>query len=459
MKLRRRIHLYSTALFAMLLIAANVTVYQVFSHMTIERELDQMTAETMQASESIRAATSRPATEALLRAYAPLDGMLRIVKEGEKGEGQFITSSSAALLGEIRASFYPQRQVDQSTIAGKSYGFVSIPYIHADGDVVNIQATVSMEDAMQILRMLRIVLISVSAVVMIPVIISSVVLGRIIMNPIAAMTTTMREIIRSNKFMRLKRQADSHDELGKMGDTFNEMIGMLESSFMKQEQFVSNASHELRTPLTIIESYASLLKRRGQDRPELFEESVEAIHSEAVRMKALTEQLLWLAKPHRQWELSLESVDIYQMLDQIASNFQRAYNRVIHVESSAAQSLHIDTDIDKLKQLVFILLDNARKYSQEDISIVVGEEQGRCLIQVKDHGIGIAADELPYVFDRFYRVDKARTRDEDQVGGSGLGLSLAKEISEAIGAVIEIESEEHVGTTVKILLPHRPNVS
>lgn len=452
MKLRSRIHLYSTALLAILLFAANVTVYLIFSNMSIDRELEQIRAETIQASEAIRGAANRLEREELLRAYLPLDGMLRIVKEGGEGNALLVTTSSATMLSEHNAVYYPKRQVEQVVIEGKSYGFVSIPIIGTDGDVANVQATESMEELMQLLRMLRIVLMSVFAAVMIPVIISSGVLGSIIMRPIAAMTKTMSEITRSGKFMRLNQGGHSKDELVTMGETFNEMIGLLEGSFAKQEQFVSNASHELKTPLTIIESYASLLKRRGMERPELFLESVEAIHSEAIRMKEMTEQLLMLAKPHRHWELTMENIQLLPLIEQAVAGFRRAYGREILVEVSYEEPISAYTDADKLKQLLFILLDNARKYSKEIITVKVGMDNDQTYIQVKDRGIGIAKEELSLVFDRFYRVDKARNRGEEQAGGAGLGLSLAKEISEAIGAKINLDSAEGEGTTATIQL-------
>ncbi|MFD2875173.1 histidine kinase dimerization/phospho-acceptor domain-containing protein [Paenibacillus rhizoplanae] len=131
----------------------------------------------------------------------------------------------------------------------------------------------------------------------------------------------MREIQRSGKFRRLPLEAHSKDELVEMGHTFNEMIGLLESNYVKQEKFVSDASHELRTPLTVIESYASLLKRRGRDHPELFDESVEAIHSEAVRMKEMTEQLLLLAKHPEQWDLELKVMDLEALARSSAKAF------------------------------------------------------------------------------------------------------------------------------------------
>ncbi|MFX3632753.1 MAG: sensor histidine kinase [Candidatus Pristimantibacillus sp.] len=452
MKLKSRIHLYSSALFAILLLAANVTVYLIFSNMSIDRELEQIKEETIQASEAIRGASNRIAREELLRAYLPLDGMLRIVEEDEQNNALLVTTSSATSLSEQQAVYYPKRQVEQVIIEGKSYGFVSVPIIGADGDVANIQATESMEELMQLLQMLRIVLMSVFAAVMIPVIISSGVLGTIIMRPIAAMTRTMSEITRSGKFIRLNQTGHSKDELVKMGETFNEMIGLLEGSFAKQEQFVSNASHELKTPLTIIESYASLLKRRGMDRPELFLESVEAIHSEAIRMKEMTEQLLLLAKPHRHWELTMNHTELLPLTEQAVAGFRRAYGRELMIEGSNEEPISAYTDADKLKQLLFILLDNARKYSSEIITVQVGMDKNHSYIQVMDHGIGIAEDELSLVFDRFYRVDKARNRGEEQAGGAGLGLSLAREISVAIGAKITLESVVGVGTTATIQL-------
>ncbi|MGV2787637.1 HAMP domain-containing protein, partial [Clostridium perfringens] len=158
--------------------------------------------------------------------------------------------------------------------------------------VVNIQVARSLAATMETLQVLRIVLVAVTAIALVPVIISTRILGRLIVQPITALLQTMREIRQRGRFRRIELKEKSKDELVEMGAAFNDMITLLESNHARQEQFVSNASHELKTPLTIIESYASLLKRRGLDRPELFMESVEAIHSEAIRMKELTEQLL-----------------------------------------------------------------------------------------------------------------------------------------------------------------------
>ncbi|WP_138752271.1 sensor histidine kinase [Paenibacillus sinopodophylli] len=453
MKLGSKIHLYSSVLFTVLLLMANATVYTVFSKMMLERELDKLTAETKQAAAALRLAEDSAATTELLRAYVPLNGMLQLVPEVMNGSGALVTSASETDLSRRKAVYAAEQQQKRLEIEDKSYSFVSIPIIGANGDVANVQATESLEELMELLRILRLVLISVSTAVLVPVLISSGLLGRVVMRPISAMTRTMSHITRSGQFMRLEQEGKSRDELVEMGETFNEMIGLLEESFRRQEQFVSNASHELKTPLTIIESYASLLKRRLRDRPELLEESIEAIHSEAIRMKALTEQLLLLAMSRSEWRIERELLELLPFAEKAAASFRSVYGREVEVVLHGEDQMTINTDADKLKQILIILLDNARKYSDDRIEIELGRAGKDCYISVKDYGIGIPVDELPKVFERFYRVDKSRSRDEDSAGGSGLGLSLGKELAEALGVKLDLESIHGTGTTATIRIP------
>lgn len=451
MKLGSKIHLYSSVLFAALLLAANVTVYMVFSSMMLSREMNQLLAETEQAAEALRSANDSVAVNELLRAYVPLNGMLGWVK-ADGGSGAFVTSGSETELSLHKEAFYNERRKEQVSIDGSRYGFVSIPVIGSDGAVANVQAISSLEELMELLHILRLVLICVSVAVLVPVVISSGVLGRVLMRPIRDMTGTMRRIIRSGEFVQLQNKGKSRDELAAMGETFNEMIALLEDSFVRQEQFVSNASHELKTPLTIIESYSSLLKRRGGERPELLQESIEAIHSEAVRMKTMTEQLLLLATSRREWKANMEVVELLPFARQAAAVFSNVYDREVIVEGPSDERCEGMADVDMLKQVLFILLDNARKYSRETIILEVGELRGESYLSVKDKGVGISAEELPKVFQRFYRVDKARGRDGEQEGGAGLGLSLGKVLADAFGARLVLESELGAGTAATIIL-------
>lgn len=452
MKLQNKIHTYTSLLFGILLVAINFSVYFLFSQLSIDSRKNQVEAAAENMIHGIQRAPVSIAAEDLLRAYVPLDGMLRLMRP----EGDFlapITSSSEQSLSLMKGVFNETRQVRIITHESNRYILVSVPMIWSNGEVVNLQVTESLQPTMQTLQVLKIVLIAVTGIALIPVVISGRLLGRLITHPITSMISTMKEIQRSGKFKRLPLNSSSRDELVEMGETFNDMIELLERNFVRQEQFVSNASHELKTPLTIIESYASLLKRRGLQNPNIFAESVEAIHSEAIRMKDMAEQLLLLARNEEQWNVVLEPVRLTKVGTELKATFENAFGRQIQLDVQTDCTAY--TDENKLKQLLFIFLDNARKYSDEPIHLmidIVGGTAQPC-IRITDQGIGIPEEKLSKVFDRFYRVDEARSREE---GGAGLGLSLATGIAQAIQAQIGLESIEGSGTTATIILPAVP---
>ncbi|URJ61793.1 sensor histidine kinase [Paenibacillus polymyxa] len=452
MKLQNKIHTYTSLLFGILLVAIHFSVYFLFSQLSIDSRKDQVEATAENMIRGIQRAPVSVAAEDLLRAYVPLDGMLRMMKP----EGDFlppITSSSEQSLSLMKGVFDETRQVRMITYESNRYILVSLPMIWTNGEVVNLQVIESLQPTMQTLQVLRIVLVAVTGIALIPVVVSGRLLGRLITRPITSMISTMKEIQRSGKFKRLPLNSSSRDELVEMGETFNDMIELLERNFVRQEQFVSNASHELKTPLTIIESYASLLKRRGLQHPKIFAESVEAIHSEAIRMKDMAEQLLLLARNEEQWNVVLKPVRLTRIATELKTTFENAFARPIQLDVQADCIGY--TDENKLKQLLFIFLDNARKYSDEPIHLMIDTVGGTAqpCIRITDQGIGIPEEKLSKVFDRFYRVDEARSREE---GGAGLGLSLATGIAQAIHAEIGLESVEGSGTTATIILPIVP---
>ncbi|OXM14011.1 sensor histidine kinase [Paenibacillus herberti] len=456
MRLRSKIHLYSSVLFAAVIILMNLSIYALFSRMSMNSELDRAEAEAVTAAAGLRQAADAAAVKDLLRAYVPLDGMLGVVGVNGAVEGR-VTSEGEQELSRWKLTYAEQREARTVRFEGRTFSYASIPVIWSAGEVANVQVLQSLEPAADDLRVLRRVLIAVTILALLPVFLSSWLLGRLVMHPIQAMTSTMREIRGSGSFRRLEQRDGARDELAEMGETFNSMMDQLESNYDKQKSFVSNASHELKTPLTVIESYASLLLRRGKDKPELLEESIQAIHSESVRMKEMTEQLLLLARPKEQWLVSLGQVDLGAAAEESARAFRNAYGREIAVDlpEQMEQSVLAWTDAGKLKQLLFILLDNARKYSEEQIVITVTRKSdGGALLRVVDRGIGIPKEQLPKVFDRFYRVDESRTRG---IGGAGLGLSLGKELADAIGAELTLDSVEGLGTTATITLSAKSN--
>ena len=445
MRLRKKINLYTAVLFIFLLLLMNVSIYFVFSNLMMVNEMNRAKAETGKIAFDVSENVNNISPNDLLRAYLPIDGMIGIVIEGQR-KGTAVTSNSEKQLSNRNSSFYPGEKSEIITYQQKKYVFVSNPIVWGDGSVVNLQITKSMSATEEMLAVLRIVLIAVTIIAMIPVLISSTILSNFIARPIRSMIDTMKEIQTSGQFKRLILEEKSKDELVEMGKTFNHMIDLLQANFEKQEQFVSNASHELKTPLTVIESYASLLKRKGLERPDLFDESIEAIHSEAIRMREMTEQMLLLAKHQEKWNIEKENVNLTDIMAELAKVYKNAYNRTVEIYSGDA--IEAVTDVQKLKQLLFIFLDNARKYSDELISVYIGRTGNEAYIRIEDRGDGIPKAELPKVFDRFYRVDKARNRKQ---GGSGLGLSVAKEIADAIDVRIEMDSLEGRGTIVTLL--------
>lgn len=447
MKLRNKIHAATAFLFIGLFIIINFSVYFIFSNLIIDSELEQSRAEAEKIAREISVSLDEIPADTLLSAYVPVKGMIQIVTS-EKNAVTKSYSPSEQKLANRQVRYYSEEKNEKIDFSGNHYAFHSIPIILQNGEVANIQLYSSIQMTVENLAVLRLVLISVTIFAMIPVIISSRILSNLITKPIISLIETMTDIRKSGQFKRIELEERSKDELYEMGNTFNHMIDLLETNFEKQDQFVANASHELRTPLTIIESYSSLLKRRGLNEPDLFHESIEAIHSESIRMKNMIEQLLHLARHDSEWNIQREVIDLGVYLGQTIKAFENAYHRTIRLRI-LEENVFALADEQKLKQLTYIILDNARKYSEDEITVEVGKKQERPYIQISDRGIGIPEEDLPKVFDRFYRVDKARSR---KMGGSGLGLSLAKEMADAMNAVLTLESIEGVGTTVTIEL-------
>lgn len=343
MKLRNKINLYTAFLFALLLLIINITVYYSFSQLVLNSELNTAHDEMKNISMNLGKSLGTISEDTLLRSYVPINGMIQIVTKDQNSSSPY-TSSGAHDLSKRKSVFHSNEVSKTLEYQDRLFSFESMPILLQDGSIANLQITKSMETATNNLSTLRLVLIMVTLLALIPVLISSRILSDLITKPVTSMIRTMKDIRQSGAFKRLKLEGSSKDELFQMGQTFNHMIDLLEVNFEKQKQFVSNASHELKTPLTIIESYASLLKRRGLKEPKLFSESIEAIHSEAIRMKEMTEQLLMLARHHEQWNIELNQLNISQLITQTIKAFNNAYHCDIKFIQENDTPLFIETD-------------------------------------------------------------------------------------------------------------------
>lgn len=244
----------------------------------------------------------------------------------------------------------------------------------------------------------------------------------------------------------------SQNELKDLAFAINDMLNRLNDSYQSQIRFVSDASHELRTPISVIQGYANLLDRWGKNDEETMQESIDAIKSEAESMKELVEQLLFLARGDNETiQLNIEEIDICEIMNEIIKETQ-----MIDLEHKFKVCLkrpaYINGDKQLIKQVIRILVDNSIKYTPYggEIILRIVNQDNLVNITIQDSGIGIEAEDLINVFDRFYRSDESRAR---KTGGSGLGLSIAKWIIEQHNGHFEILSRVNIGTRITILIP------
>lgn len=245
---------------------------------------------------------------------------------------------------------------------------------------------------------------------------------------------------------------DSHDELKELAETFNEMLDRIETSYELQNQFVSDASHELRTPISVIQGYANLLQRWGKEDKEVLGESVTAIKNEADNMKELVEKLLFLARTDKNTQqLEKSPFSVNGLVDEVLKE-TKLIDSEHNITGEINEIITIDADRGLIKQALRIFIDNSIKYTPTGGTIKINSylKNNRVKITIEDNGIGISKEDLPYVFNRFYKCDKSRTREG---GSTGLGLSIAKWIIEKHKGAIVVESVLTKGTKIIITLP------
>lgn len=273
-------------------------------------------------------------------------------------------------------------------------------------------------------------------------------LSRFITLPLIRMKEATEGLSRGNH--RVDLSTDRNDELGELANAITRLSGDLDRLKNARNEFLAAISHELRTPLTYIKGYADILER-----PELTEsertEYVGIIREESAHLARLIGNLFELAKLDRhQFEINRERIEVGALLGSAAALVKPAFERDRIRLSVACEGVgHAFWDPERMQQVLLNILDNARKHSEAGSQVLISctEEGGRIVIRIRDEGEGIAAEELPYVFERLYRVEKSRSRDS---GGSGLGLAIAKEIVELHGGMIQIESNPGSGTVVAI---------
>lgn len=284
----------------------------------------------------------------------------------------------------------------------------------------------------------------------------SALLARVFTAPLIKLTHAADEIAQGNFNQNVP--VHGHDEIATLGEAFNAMIQQLSTLEEKRRMFVSDASHELKTPLATIKLLSESILQTESPDPEMVREFLEDMSSEVDRLTRIVERLLDLTKNDSQKAAAqLETVDLNKLIAKIVKKLlPLAREKRIKLSFSydkEKEHTQMLLDRDKIYEAIYNIVDNSIKYTDREghVTITLTSDIAKTVITVEDDGIGIPKEDAALIFDRFYRVDKARARE---TGGTGLGLSIAQEAVAMHGGHIEVISEEGAGSKFIIILPY-----
>ena len=290
----------------------------------------------------------------------------------------------------------------------------------------------------------------------------AIVLGYLLSNqmtkPIKKIQKIISSISEENISTKRIKVSEKNDEFAIVSEHFNELLDKISFYIEQQKHFVEDVSHELRTPVAIVEGHLKLLNRWGKDDPEVLEESLQASLVELQRMKTLVQEMLDLSRaPQVKEQYKDATTNVTEVAKQVVHNFRVLYPEFTFTfDDDLKHDLWIPIYLNHLEQVVIILMDNAVKYSLDRKEIILSLSKGEehVEIAVQDFGMGMSEEDRKKVFSRFYRVDKARSRER---GGNGLGLSIAKELIESYDGEISVTTLLNHGSIFKITLPLTKN--
>jgi heavy metal sensor kinase len=330
---------------------------------------------------------------------------------------------------------------------------VVVREINAGGQTYRIQVAVPMDDFYDALDQFKLMILLLSPLLLFLASAGGYWLSRRALAPVDQITSAAQDI-NSNSLAKRLDIPQSGDELQRLSETLNSMLERLESSFNRITQFTADASHELRTPLALMRTTSEVSLRTSQTVAD-YQEAQEEVLAELEKTSSLVEKLMLLARADAGVEtLQHAPVNLAECLRDACKdgNVLAAAKRLTFTEVIESSELIVEGDSHALHRLFLILIDNAVKYTPSGGSITVGLKRtdASAVAEFRDTGIGIAADDLPNIFERFYRADKARSRE---FGGVGLGLSIARWVAEAHRGSIEVRSTPGTGSVFLIRLP------
>lgn len=280
------------------------------------------------------------------------------------------------------------------------------------------------------------------------------ILAIVFLQPIRRLTEAMHIIEKEPESDERIDVGDGNDELTELANAYNAMLDRMQKNIDQQKQFVEDVSHELRTPVAVVEGHMKLLNRWGKDDPVVLDESLSASLQEIERMKSLVQEMLDLSRAGQvEIHYKNERTPIREVVNQTFNNFKLVHPDVTFIlDDDLEEDILINMYRNHLEQILIILLDNAVKYStdRKEVHVSVSDNWYTIQIAIQDYGEGMTQEDTEKIFNRFYRIDKARSRHK---GGNGLGLSIAKQLIEGYHGKIWAESVLNHGSIFRIELP------
>jgi two-component system OmpR family sensor kinase len=482
MTIRLRLTLWYTALLGATLILFSIIVYSSL-YTTLRAQMEQNAAQ--QAEDVVRALTQQLQLDILIirnnltdvsfpevELFANSVGVQVTLMDGKilkrsENLGEIDLPETAQALPYVAAGHTHSLYTDPT--GGVSFMVYSAP-LWDEGEVVAaVQIIQPVQASTTTLNQVSRYLTLGTAISLIVAAIVGAFLARRALEPIDAITSTAGAITRTRDLGKRIQIADNASEIGRLAATFNDMLDRIQQLFMTQERLIGDVSHELRTPLTTVQGNIELLQRmasapgassgeRAVEVNELLNETLVEVQAESKRMSEMISDLLLLAQADSgalqlQWEpveLDTLLLDVYRQTRRLADHYKGPGELEVHL-GSEDQAI-VQGDRDKLRQVLLNLAENAVKYTPNGGVITLGlshEDEG-VRVYVQDTGIGISAEQQQLIFERFYRTDKARSRE---LGGTGLGLSIAQSIALAHAGRISVESRLGEGSTFSVWLP------
>ena len=452
MSLRLRLTLLYSALMGLILVVFGTAVFMLVNVLLVNQVDEMLATEAMDVIEVTRVDSIG---ELDLISLPPLDMAANAYVQVWNRNGVMITASSGLKSLDQPLDPYGLTVVTptyrENTIYSYHLRVLSVPVKVGERliGVLQVATPLTVADATR-QELFSIMLGSALVAVLQAALISWILLSRAL-SPLEAIADTVDQINRADDLSRrIPYRQQSEDEISDLVESFNQTLERLETLFTSQQRFLADVSHELRTPLTVIKGNVDLMRRMKK----IDDESLTSIDQEAGRLTRLVGGLLLLAQAESgKLTLNLRPVELDVLLVEVFQELRVLAGSKVHVHLKEIDQLQVKGDRDRLKQVLLNLAANAIQYTPQDgdvyISLAKVGDQAR--IVVRDTGPGIPSEDLPHIFERFYRAEKSRTRS--RASGFGLGLSIVHWIVEHHNGRIDVESKEGKGTTFMIWLP------